>query len=178
MKNQPILWLALACLLAVPVCAQSGRQPQAVTIKLTNGETLRCVWQRADESQLEAQCPGARTINLNQIASIEFTREPSPAPLSLDGLSEKQISAIKDAVLALRKLNDAVDVGVSRLLYKERLADTRTIVDTAMMLLPDGKLKSQLAFVLLLHLVTDGATTSKSHQEAKDSLKPLIELVK
>lgn len=190
-----LLSILFMCALSVTISAQSGRPFQTVTIKPKSGPAFQCKWLKASADALELQCEqGPRTVSLEQIAAIEFAptgNQPAPA-LSLDGLNEKQRAALRDAVLLLRKLNDATEVGVSRLQYKEKLAEAQTSVNTATMLLPDGVVKQQLLVSILPHVIANMAwdrsprltaeslsnVLSVPWKDAEKNLRPLIELTK
>jgi len=73
------------------------------------------------------------------------------APLSFDGLSEKQIALTKAAVAGLHSLGNKVAIGTTATEYKKQLAETKDTIDAAVSALPNGTIKERLIKALNFH---------------------------
>lgn len=85
--------------------------------------------------------------------------KPQPEPsakTSLDGYSEKQRAALKDAVSALRRLGDAISFGVTFRDYAKRLSEAKSVIEDAESALPDNSIGKDMLAVWKCHIKAFG----------------------
>lgn len=120
-----IITLLIAGLCALP---QSGRlKPQTATTE------------------------SGRRVALNSDGTWKYLDPEPAASVSLDGYSEKQQTALNDAVQAIRKLNDAVSFGLTFRDYAKKLAETKSTIEDATAALPDDSIRQRLLAVWKCH---------------------------
>jgi hypothetical protein len=134
MKRLPLI--AAVLLSCASAHAQSGIKPppqkSAVTVNLIEGEPVKGKLVKADSETIVLEMGAVEaTIKTEKVQSIVFDASPdSNAPLVEDkSLKSKEVEAAEKIVSALRRLDNAIEVGVMFQNYSALLIENKTTID-------------------------------------------------
>lgn len=128
------------CLIHATAQETSRRQ---VTIHVTEGEPIKGLFVRADETSITVQSGVAEsTIKLDKVASIVFEKDGAVASPAPTPKVDKQPA--QDAIKALRRLASATEVGVNYTDYGRVLIEVKAEVDGALPRIQNAELRSDI----------------------------------
>ena len=145
-----VLFVALAAVQTVSGQTNRRRTPAPapttvtesvpVSVLLKDGQTLKGKFVAANPKKLSIIVGSSpQEMNMSDIASLIFSEAPSTK-----GTDNASLSAPREAIKALRKLDSATEAGVTRAEYGTRLIDAKAAVDDLLPKIPDGELKSEI----------------------------------
>ncbi len=146
-----LIVLAVLCLAEIAPAQTRRRSPNPapteteslpVSVVLKDGQTLKGRFLNANAKKLSI-IVGSSTqeMNMSDIASLIFLETASSKLATADTTS---VSAARDAIRFLRKLDSATSAGVTRAEYGTRLIDAKASVDDLLPRVADGDLKSEI----------------------------------
>lgn len=154
------LSLLLVCA-AAAVQAQTApaREPgRRVTVNLRKGQPVSGTFLGADAKAVSVESDGERlTLDLNNVASIVFTRQEPDSPAA------RAIEALKSLSPVSKTADAASD-------YRNRFLEVKAVVDDQLPLIPEGDLREAVGDVLkayeLASEIWEQASRSKPSEEA------------
>jgi hypothetical protein len=135
--------------LNIPTLSQNKAPKRNVIIKMRSGELKGGKLVQADNDILEIEMigKGRTTIPTEDIESVVFIRSSKPNT----AYSSESIKAAGVAIQSLYTLMTAIQVGINRRDYGNRLVDVKITVQGALTNLPDGELKKALSNSLSMY---------------------------
>jgi hypothetical protein len=142
-----------------PVTAP-GPVKRPVTIILKKGDEIAANFLRADTETMEVEIPsGKLTIRMSEVSSLYFTggdekpaaeeqKDAEPPAQPAQPATDPGLQAERNAYAALRKLDEAAKIKLPQGQYGDLLIDTKTVIDEALMDIPDDSLKNAIARTL------------------------------
>jgi hypothetical protein len=143
--------LAVLCLGEIAPAQTRRRSPNPapteteslpVSVLLKDGQTLKGKFLNANAKKLSIIVESStQEMNMSDIASLIFLETASSKLANVDTTS---MSAARDAIRSLRKLDSATSAGVTRAEYGTRLIDAKAPVDDLLSRVAAGDLKSEI----------------------------------
>jgi hypothetical protein len=135
-----------------PPPTATARTARAVTINVKHGAPVHGMFIGADDDAVQVEVESAQrlTIGMDEIISIVFVTldapraSASPAPR----VGEEGRAAAADALKALRALDSALEIGMNKRDYTNRLIDVKLVVEQAQEKMDSGNLKAELQAAL------------------------------
>jgi hypothetical protein len=165
MRNKRILPLALVLLSFICTCeaySQTRRRPNASTptrtatpvqkrrviLDLAGQEPIGADFIQADATSITVEINGVRSVfKMDEVVSIIFSPDEATRRMSQAANSQGTTSA-REALRVLRRLNSAIDVGVSFVQYSQLLVEVKGTIDEALASIPNGELRDEITLAM------------------------------
>lgn len=125
---------------SMPAPATAESLPVSVVLK--DGQTLKGKFVAANPKKLSILLGSSpHEMNMSDVASLIFSEVQPTTGTSVDN---GRLSAPREAIKALRRLDSATKAGVTRTEYGSRLIDAKAAIDDLLPRIADGELKSEI----------------------------------
>ena len=121
--------------------AQATAESIPVSVVLKDGQTLKGKFVAANPKKLSIILGSSpHEMNMSDVASLVFSESQSTGTSA----DNARLSAAREAIKALRRLDSATQAGVTRTEYGSRVIDAKAAIDDLLPRISDGELKSEI----------------------------------
>ena len=131
-----------------PNSTSTSIQKRRVILDLVTQEPIGADFIQADATSITVEINGVRRVfRIDEVVSVIFSPDEADRRLS-QRANAQGTASVREALRALRRLNSAVDVGVSFVQYSQLLVEVKGIVDEALASIPTGELRNEITLAM------------------------------
>ncbi|OLE53286.1 MAG: hypothetical protein AUG51_13795 [Acidobacteria bacterium 13_1_20CM_3_53_8] len=117
-------------------------------LDLVGQEPIGADFIQADATSITVEINGARRVfKMDEVVGVIFSPDEAARRMS-QGATAQGATSAREAVRVLRRLNSAIDVGVSYAQYSQILIEVKGSVDEALASIPAGELRNEITLAM------------------------------
>lgn len=129
---------------STPTRTATTVQKRRVILDLVAQEPIAADFIQADATSITVEINGVRrTFKMDEVVSIIFSPDEADRRLS-QAVNTQGVASAREALRVLKRMNSALDVGVSYIQYRQLLVEVKGQVDEALASIPAGELKNEI----------------------------------
>jgi hypothetical protein len=158
---------------STPMRAEMPTQKRRVILDLVEQEPIGADFIQADATSITVELSGSRRVfKMDEVVSIIFSPDEAKRRLS-QTVSSQNAALASETLRMLRRINSALDVGVSYIQYRQLLVEVKGQVDEALASIPAGELRNEI--ILAMEAYADAAQAWSERIGSKsDSINSIL----